>query len=140
MTNRRDSSDAKNLRPLHVVAGAMAMVLVVGMIDYVTGAQVSIAPLYLAPIAVATWFVSLRAGLLLCGLSAVIRLQDLWLTTHHFSHPLIPYWNGVVELGFFIVVALILSRLRSTHRALGHSGQDGSADRDLEPKGLCRDG
>jgi len=53
MTNRRDSSDAKNLRPLHVVAGAMAMVLVVGMIDYVTGAQVSIAPLYLAPIAVA---------------------------------------------------------------------------------------
>ena len=114
MTNRRDSSDAKNLRPLHVVAGAMAMVLVVGMIDYVTGAQVSIDPLYLAPIAVATWFVSLRAGLLLCGLSAVIRLQDLWLTTHHFSHPLIPYWNGVVELGFFIVVALILSRLRST--------------------------
>ena len=114
MTNRRDSSDAKNLRPLHVVAGAMAMVLVVGMIDYVTGAQVSIAPLYLAPIAVATWFVSLRAGLLLCGLSAVVRLQDLWLTAHHFSHPLIPYWNGVVELGFFIVVALILSRLRST--------------------------
>lgn len=114
MTTHRIPSEGKDLRPLHMVAGAVAMVLVIGTIDYVTGSQVSIAPLYLIPIAVATWFVSLRAGLLLSGLSAVVRLQDLWLTTHRFSHPLIPYWNGVVELGFFVVVAFILSRLRST--------------------------
>ena len=104
----------KEPRPLRMVAGAIAMVLVIGTIDYITGSQVSIAPLYLVPIAVATWFVSLHAGLLLCGLSAVVRLQDLWLTMHHFSHPLIPYWNGVVEMGFFVVVAYILSRLRAT--------------------------
>jgi hypothetical protein len=114
MISHRVSSQANVLRPLHAIAGAIAMVLVIGTIDYITGAQVSIAPLYLVPIAVATWFVSLRAGLLLSGLSAVVRLQDLWLTTHHFSHPLIPYWNGVVEMGFFVVVAYILSRLRST--------------------------
>ncbi len=114
MTNRRISPERKDPRPLHMVAGAIATVLVVGTIDYITGSQVSIAPLYLVPIAVATWFVSLRAGFLLCGLSAVVRLQDLWLTTHHFSHPLIPYWNGIVEMGFFVVVAYILSRLRST--------------------------
>jgi diguanylate cyclase (GGDEF)-like protein len=112
--NHETASNRQNLRPLHVVAGAVAMVLAIGMIDYITGAQVSIALLYLAPIAFATWFVSLRAGLLLCGLAAVVRLQDFWLTTHSFSHPLIPYWNGVVELGFFVVVAWILSRLRST--------------------------
>ena len=106
MMNRRDSSAAKNLRPMHVVAGAIVMVLVIGVIDYVTGAQVSIAPLYLAPIAVATWFVSLRVGLLICGLSAVVRLQDLWLTSHHYAHPFTPYWNGVVELAFFLAPAL----------------------------------
>jgi hypothetical protein len=94
MTNHRVPKEDISLRPLHIVAGAIVMVLVIGMIDYVTGSQVSIAPLYLAPIAVATWFVSLRAGLLLCGLSAVVRLQDLWLTTHHFSHPLIPLEHG----------------------------------------------
>jgi diguanylate cyclase (GGDEF)-like protein len=114
MTNQRVLPDSKDLRPLHMVAGAIAMVLVIGAIDYVTGSQVSIAPLYLVPIAAATWFVSLRAGLLLCGLSGAVRLQDLWLSAHHFSHPLIPYWNGVVEMGFFVVVAFILSRLRST--------------------------
>ena len=44
----------------------------------------------------------------------MVRLQDLWLTTHHYAHPLTPYWNGAVELGFFVVVANILSRLRKT--------------------------
>ena len=106
--------EGAEVRRLHVVAGAIAAVLLIGAVDYITGAEVSIAPLYLLPIAFATWLVGLRAGLLLSGLSAVVRLQDLWLTSHHFSHPLTPYWNGLVELGFFVVVAYILSRLRTT--------------------------
>jgi len=106
--------DRAEVRRLHVIAGTIAAVLLIGAIDYVTGAEVSIAPLYLLPIALATWLVGLRAGLLLSGLSAVVRLQDLWLNGRHFSHPLTPYWNGVVELGFFVVVAYILSRLRTT--------------------------
>jgi diguanylate cyclase (GGDEF)-like protein len=107
-------SDGADVRRLHVIAVAIAAVLLIGAVDYTTGAEVSIAPLYLIPIALATWFVGLRAGLLLSGLSAVVRLQDLWLNSHHFSHPLTPYWNGLVELGFFVVVAVILSRLRTT--------------------------
>jgi predicted signal transduction protein with EAL and GGDEF domain len=108
------SQEGTALRKLHVVAGTIAMVLLIGAIDYATGSEASIALLYLVPIAVATWLVGLRAGLLLCGLSAVVRLQDVWLASHHLSHPLTSYWNSVVELGFFVVVACILSRLRST--------------------------
>jgi diguanylate cyclase (GGDEF)-like protein len=110
-----DPSDST--RQLRVIAGAIATVLLIGAIDYITGAEASIAPLYLAPVALATWFVSLRAGLLLSALSAVVRLQDLWLVpqpSSHWWHSFTPYWNGVVELGFFVVVALILSRLRTT--------------------------
>jgi hypothetical protein len=77
--------DRADLRRLHVMAGAIAMIMLIGVIDYVTGAEASIAPLYLLPIALATWFVGLRAGLPLAGLSAVIRLQDLWLTTYDSS-------------------------------------------------------
>jgi diguanylate cyclase (GGDEF)-like protein len=108
------SSDGSVLRRMHVIAGAIVAVLLIGAIDYVTGAEISIAPLYLLPIALATWTVSLRAGLLLSGLSAVVRLQDIWLASRHFSHPLTPYWNGAVEIGFFVIVAAILSRLRTT--------------------------
>ena len=108
------ASDRADLGRLHVVAGTIAAVLLIGAIDYLTGAEASIAPLYLVPIALATWSVSLRAGLLVAGLSAVIRLQDLWLTPHQYAHAFTPYWNGVVELGFFVVVAMILARLRTT--------------------------
>ena len=107
-------SNRADARRFHVVIGAMVAVMLIGAIDCVTGAEASIAPLYLVPIALATWLVGLRAGLLISGLSAVVRLQDLWLATHQFSHPLTPYWNGVVELGFFVVVTVILSRLRVT--------------------------
>ena len=108
------SSDRADSRQLRVVAGAIATVLLVGAIDYITGAEASIAPLYLVPIALATWFVGLRAGLLLSGLSAVVRLQDLWLIPQQSLHSFTLYWNGIVEIGFFVVVAFILSRLRTT--------------------------
>jgi hypothetical protein len=62
------TSDRVALRRLHMVAGSIAAVLVIGAIDYITGAEASIAPLYLVPVALATWFISLRAGLLLSGL------------------------------------------------------------------------
>jgi diguanylate cyclase (GGDEF)-like protein len=96
------------------MSAAIAMVLVVGALDYATGTEASVSLLYIVPIGLATWFVGLRPGLLLCGLSAVVRLQDVWLTTHTVSHPLTSFWNGGVELGFFVLVSGILSRLRST--------------------------
>ena len=65
--------DLAELRKLHVVAGAILAVLLIGALDYITGTEASIAPLYLAPVALATWFVSLRAGLFLSGLYAVVR-------------------------------------------------------------------
>jgi len=106
--------DTAGRRQLQIMTGAVAMALVIGALDYVTGSEASVAALYLVPIAVATWFVGLRAGLLLCGLSAVVRLQDLWINSRQFANPLTGYWNGMVELALFVVVAVILSRLRIT--------------------------
>jgi diguanylate cyclase (GGDEF)-like protein len=97
-----------------VMLVAVAAVFAVGSLDYFTGAEISIASLYLLPIALGAWFVELRAGLLLAGLSATARLQDVWLGTHPDAHPLIPYWNVIIELGFFVVVAYVVSRLRTT--------------------------
>jgi diguanylate cyclase (GGDEF)-like protein len=96
------------------MAAAMAAVLVIGVLDYLTGTEASIAPLYLVPIAFATWAASPRVGILIAILSAVVRLQDLWMLPRHHAHALMPYWNGVVELGFFVVVATLLTKLRNT--------------------------
>ena len=97
-----------------LLAIALTAVILVGLMDYVTGVEVSVALFYLLPIALGAWFVSLRAAVLLSGLSAAFRLQDLWLSVHHPIYLLTPFWNWLVELGFFLIVAIILTRLRTT--------------------------
>jgi diguanylate cyclase (GGDEF)-like protein len=100
--------------PSLVMLAALAAIAVVGALDYLSGAEMSVAPFYLAPIALGAWFVGRRAALLFSALSAAVRLQDLWLTTHHYAHPFTPYWNAAIELGVFMLVATLVARLRST--------------------------
>jgi diguanylate cyclase (GGDEF)-like protein len=97
---------------LRVLALAIAAVLLIGGIDYLTGAEISIALFYVVPIALGVWLVGLRAGLGLAGMSAAVRLLDLQLAGP--VHPWFAYWNILVELGFFVVVTIILVRLRVT--------------------------
>jgi diguanylate cyclase (GGDEF)-like protein len=99
---------------LLVMAGAAAAVGVVGALDYVTGSELSVALLYLVPIAIGAWFADLRAGVVLSLLSAGVRLQDLWMEPRLHVHAMTPYWNGAIELGFFVIVAVLMARLRTT--------------------------
>lgn len=103
-----------DVRPFLLASAGAALVLLIGVVDYLTGSEASIALFYLVPIATVTWFVGLRAGLFLSGLSAVVRLPEVWSTPIHLAHPLTSSWNAIVELGFFVVFTFVLSRLRST--------------------------
>lgn len=86
----------------------LLMVLALGIIDYVTGWEVSI--LYLPPIALVAWHGERWRGVVLSIASAVAwLLTDLvWA-----SQPgAIPYWNAAVRLGLFLVISLTLHSLR----------------------------
>ena len=110
MTGREGPSTPRRLQ---VVAAALAAILLLGEIDHLTGADASVALLYLIPIAASTWLVGPRVGLLFCVLSDGVRLHGLSVTGQ-LVHPMSFYWSAAVELGFFIVVAMILARLRAT--------------------------
>jgi signal transduction histidine kinase len=95
-----------------VTTVALVLVATIGCADYLTGLEVSFSIFYLLPIIFVTWFVGPRPGYLLSVLSAIAWLaNDHWLVAHAYSHPLIPYWNAGVRLGFFSLVTLILSGL-----------------------------
>jgi diguanylate cyclase (GGDEF)-like protein len=49
--------------PTFVTAGAFALIVVVGVIDYFTGFQTSFAPIYMLPVAVIAWFRGRTTGL-----------------------------------------------------------------------------
>jgi light-regulated signal transduction histidine kinase (bacteriophytochrome) len=88
------------------------LALVVGIVDYMTGTELSISIFYLLPISLVAWFVDRRAGIFLSLISSVIQLVTDIVAGHTYSHPIIVYWNNAVQLGFFLIIVFISSALK----------------------------
>ena len=90
----------------------------IGVADYFTGTDVSVGFFYLIPIAIAAWYINRSAGMWLSIASAVI-----WFVVNGPAVPVQEFsffallWNAGIRLGFFVVVAALLSVLR---RAIEH--------------------
>lgn len=93
-------------------AWALACVLLLGMLDYVTGWEISFSIFYLLPITMVVWPMGRRAGVAISVISALTWLTADLLWDH--AHGLIPYWNALVRLGFFLTVTFALSSLRES--------------------------
>jgi len=98
--------------PLLVIVIGILTVILVGLVDWVTGAEISLSIFYLVPIAVTTWFAGRVPGLVTALLSAGVWLAADVGNAVTYSHPAIPYWNGAVRLGIFVLVACQLSSIR----------------------------
>jgi hypothetical protein len=97
-----------------LLAFTLFLVPIVGIIDYLTGVELSFSIFYLLPVALSAWLVSRWAGIAISVVSAVIwYLADL-ISSHSYSSPIVPYWNATVMLGIFVTIALVLSALRRT--------------------------
>src|SRR4030042_2138752 len=94
---------------------AILIILIIGVIDYLTGSEISLSIFYLFPIMLITWSLNQHAGILFSVLSGILWfLADIF-TGHLYSHPSIPYWNTLVRLGFFSITVIILTKLKSAY-------------------------
>ena len=89
--------------------------LLLGLVDYITGAELNISIFYLLALSLMGWFVSRGAGVLLSVISAGVGLTADLIAGHTYSHPAIIYWNRAVQCGFFLVVVLIISALKAEY-------------------------
>ncbi len=96
---------------------ALAFMLFLGVIDNITGYEISFALFYLIPVSLAAWFAGREAGILVSIVSAATWYLANSLAGESFSNPLIPIWNSASRLGFFFIVTMLLSQLR---RAIDH--------------------
>lgn len=93
---------------------------VVGLLDYLTGHELSFAFFYLGPVALAAWYSSRNASIWVSLAACLIwYLADIESQPQH-SHPAIPVWNALVRLGFFLSNALLLTSLRKHLAAERH--------------------
>ena len=94
---------------VHLVAAIL--VATVGLLDHLTGTELSFSIFYLVPISLAAWRLGVRGAALWAALCAVVWLF-LDLQDDAYSSMAVAYWNAGVRLGIFLIVAAGLARIR----------------------------
>lgn len=111
--------------------GALSVALMagIGLVDHLTGYELAFSVFYLLPVGLAAWYAGRPAGMALALASAATWLLVDFTAGHPYTHAAIPYWNAGVRLGFFVIVAHLLARLRDAlttlHLLANHDGLTG---------------
>lgn len=85
---------------------------VLGIIDLVTGYEYSFSVFYLLPVSIAAWYDHAKVTIVTILLSAITWLFADINAGHLYSNPIIPFWNTIVRLGLFSIVAFLLINVR----------------------------
>jgi diguanylate cyclase (GGDEF)-like protein len=93
---------------------------IVGYIDYVTGYKVSVSVFYLVPVAMAGWYAGRWTGAGIGLISTVSWYVADFAAGQPYLHPAIEIWNGLVRVGFFLTVSLLVTALRASYRHVTH--------------------
>jgi len=90
------------------------LTLLVGVVDCLTGFKYLVTIFYLVPISYAAWFMGKIAGMIFSFLCIVVVLYSCFVSTESLSIFSVGSWNTMLYSSFFIIVALLLSKLRIT--------------------------
>lgn len=90
------------------VSVGIVLLCAMGVLDFVTGPELSFSVFYLIPITVVSLRTDWKYGMLAALASAGIWLAMDIYTGPTYSHPLIPYWNALIRLCFFLIVVFFI--------------------------------
>jgi diguanylate cyclase (GGDEF)-like protein len=86
--------------------------MMLGWLDFITG-DYSLIVFYLIPVALTSWYVSKRSGLLICILTLAIRIfADEAARSSLFHYSSLHYWNIFIEFFFLLIMSLLFSALK----------------------------
>jgi len=100
------------------VTGVLIVLGVVGGADYVTGHELLLSTFYLIPVAMAAWMVGRNFALMVSVLSVGVWLVGDLASGAVFARPFVATWNSAIILAFYVIVALLIDRLRTMQRNL----------------------
>lgn len=98
-------------RTFHIITGFLA-ILAIGLVDFFTGYELGFSLFYLAPIVLLSWYTTPLIAMGGCGTCALAWVIADIGAGHQYSGVFIPYWNTVIRLGIFIVVAMTFMAFR----------------------------
>ena len=105
--------------PVRYVAPLCVMMLtVVALADFLTGYEMFFFVFYLLAIAPAAWFVGFSYGTLIAALSVTAWVSTSVAGGEHFSSYIVPVWNALIMFVFYLVVLVLLWRLKRFYNEL----------------------
>jgi|GEM_PF-1487152 len=108
----------ENAGKITIVLWGFVLTFLVGFADYLLGTEISVAIFYLIPIALVTWYIGKPYGIIFAVLCSLVWLWNKNLSVEKYSSHAIPYWNALVRLGLFMVVVILMSKLKNLKRSL----------------------
>ena len=101
-----------------IICIALTIVLVVGLADYFTGAEIFFSIFYLVAVALTAWFDGKRSGIGISMASVATWLAGDFAAGAHYTSTLVPVWNAIISLAFYLVVVWLVASLSSLQREL----------------------
>ena len=94
----------------------LAIIGLLGILDYLTGNELTLSLFYLIPIVVVTWAAGHQTGLFMSFMSALILLYAEIAAGQTYSHPIFYILNTLLRALFYVVVVYLVSELQKARK------------------------
>lgn len=105
---------------LAVLLVGAAGVALIGVVDYVTGPDIGATIMYLLPLMFVTWYAGWHAGVAISITAGVVWFFAMYLWRAADSSISYLYWNALMRMGIFLVIARLLHSFKSLKEGLEH--------------------
>jgi len=109
---RRIDNAFKKMSTRAVTALGICLVFVLGIVDYLTGYELSLSAFYLIPVLLTAWYAGRRQAMLLAALSAGVWLLADFTAGHEYTQVFFVFWDMIMHLGLLVAVAYFMTENR----------------------------
>jgi diguanylate cyclase (GGDEF)-like protein len=102
--------------PLFWTVAGLTIIGLLGILDYMTGNEISLSLFYLIPIFLVTWAVDLKTGLFMSFISGLVLLGAEIAAGQVYSHPIFYLLNTLVRTLFYVVVVYLVAELQKSRK------------------------
>lgn len=97
---------------------SLGFVLIVGVVDYLTGFELYFFAFYLIPVILASWFIGRAFGIFVSVLCVAASVAGDLIAGARYSSVFVLIWNALISVAFYFAVVWILAKLRLLYNQL----------------------
>lgn len=97
-----------------IIIFALIQITLLGVLDYLTGFELSFSVFYLIPVAMTAWYLEKNMALLVSVISAATLQFSNQLAGEQFFDWFVPVWNTTTRLACFVFVAILITKLKKS--------------------------